>query len=80
MENFLFVYCICEEIFYRYSKFFVYYDIVYYICDDCYMVVDIGNLWMKVIYKLKIEIILLIELFVYIIEIYGILDNIKKKI
>lgn len=80
VEDSLFAYRTCEEISHRYSKPLVHHDTVYHICDDRHMVVDIGNSWTKVTHKLKIEIILSIELFVYIIEICGILDNIKKKI
>lgn len=48
VENFLYVYCMCVEIFYCYGEEFIYYDIVYYICDDYYMVIKNEFLWIKV--------------------------------
>lgn len=48
VENSLYVYRTCEEISYRYSKPLPQHEIVYHICDNHHMVVDIGDPWTKI--------------------------------
>lgn len=48
VENSLYVYRTCGEISYRYSKPLLQPEIVYHICDNRHMVVDIGDPWTKV--------------------------------
>lgn len=49
VENSLFVYRTCEEISYRYSKPLLQHEVVYHICDNRHMVVDIGDPWTKIV-------------------------------
>lgn len=48
VKNSLYVYRTCEEISNRYAKPLIHHNMVYQICDNRHMVVDIGDLYTKV--------------------------------
>lgn len=51
VKDSLYVYRTCEEISHRYAKPLIHHDMVYQICDNRHMVIDIGDPYTKVFFK-----------------------------